>query len=94
MKVALLALAAFITLESHAQTHVRGYFRSNGTYVQPHIRSAPDSSKWNNYGSSSSSSFHLPGSYSSPSFRDSDKDGISNQYDSDDDNDGVMDDQE
>ena len=28
---------------------VRGHFRSNGTYVQPHYRSAPDSQRWNNY---------------------------------------------
>ena len=33
--------------------HVRGYFRSNGTYVQPHSRSAPDgvfSNNWSTYG--------------------------------------------
>lgn len=30
--------------------HVRGYTRSNGTYVQPHVRSAPDGNPYNNYG--------------------------------------------
>lgn len=30
-------------------TYVRGYFRSNGTYVQPHYRSAPDGIPYNNY---------------------------------------------
>ena len=30
-------------------TYVRGYFRSDGTYVQPHYRSAPDNSFNNNW---------------------------------------------
>jgi len=29
--------------------HVKGYYRSDGTYVQPHMRSAPDSSYNNNW---------------------------------------------
>ena len=29
--------------------HVDGYTRSNGTYVQPHYRSAPDNTPTNNY---------------------------------------------
>ena len=32
-----------------AQTWVRGYYRSNGTYVQPHYRSDPDGNFWNNW---------------------------------------------
>ncbi len=28
---------------------VKGYYRSNGTYVQPYTRSAPDSNPYNNY---------------------------------------------
>jgi hypothetical protein len=28
---------------------VRGYFRSNGTYVQSHHRSSPNRTKWDNY---------------------------------------------
>jgi hypothetical protein len=28
---------------------VRGYFRSDGTYVQPHTRTAPDGNPYNNY---------------------------------------------
>ena len=31
---------------------VQGYYRNNGTYVQPHHRSSPDSSKFNNYSTS------------------------------------------
>jgi hypothetical protein len=29
--------------------HVKGYYRRDGTYVQPHMRSAPDSSYNNNW---------------------------------------------
>jgi hypothetical protein len=30
-------------------TYVKGYYRNDGTYVQPHYRSAPDSNRMNNY---------------------------------------------
>ena len=30
-------------------TYVQGYVKSNGTYVQPHYRSAPDSTTSNNW---------------------------------------------
>ena len=30
-------------------TYVKGYYRSNGTYVQPHYRTSPDNSLFNNY---------------------------------------------
>src|SRR5439155_18849094 len=29
--------------------HVRGYFRKDGTYVSPHVRSYPDGIPYNNY---------------------------------------------
>jgi hypothetical protein len=32
-----------------AQVQVSGYYKSNGTYVKPHLRTAPDSSPYNNY---------------------------------------------
>lgn len=37
------------SLLSIAQVHVRGYTRSNGTYVQPHYRSNPDGNPYNNW---------------------------------------------
>ena len=78
---------------AHAQVQVKGYYRSDGTYVAPHIRSSPDSHKWNNYGPSSSSPLYTGrGSITPPSTRDSDKDGIANLYDYDDNNNGVGDD--
>jgi uncharacterized protein YxeA len=30
-------------------THVKGHYRNDGTYVQPHYRTAPDSTRNNNY---------------------------------------------
>lgn len=32
-----------------AYTSVRGYYRSNGTYVNSYVRSAPNSLKYDNY---------------------------------------------
>jgi hypothetical protein len=33
-----------------AQVRVDGSYRRDGTYVQPHYRTAPDSNRYNNYG--------------------------------------------
>ena len=32
-----------------AYVSVNGDFKSNGTYVAPHIRTSPDGYKWNNF---------------------------------------------
>ena len=42
---AALALSATVS----AQVYVKGYTKSNGTYVEPHYRSSPDSTPLNNY---------------------------------------------
>jgi hypothetical protein len=34
---------------SSSDVQVNGYYRSNGTYVQPHYRSSPNAYKWDNY---------------------------------------------
>lgn len=47
-KIAVVALAMLCTA-AWAQTHVRGYVKKDGTYVAPHYRSAPDSTRVNNY---------------------------------------------
>lgn len=39
----------FIVLTCFSQVRVRGYFRKNGTYVSPHVRTYPDGILWNNY---------------------------------------------
>ncbi len=49
--ILLVSLMAFAA-PAMAQTYVKGYTRSNGTYVSPHYRSAPDNSRSNNYSSS------------------------------------------
>lgn len=69
--------------------YVNGYYRSNGTYVQPYVRSSPDNVRWNNYGPS-----HTPSERMQPKTRDSDHDGIPNYQDHDDNNNGIPDDQE
>ncbi len=66
--------------------NVRGYYRSDGTYVRPHIRSSPNQSRSDNYGSSNSDSELM-----NPRSRDNDGDGTPNYLDNDDDNDGVSD---
>lgn len=45
------ALLAVMTTSAMADVHVRGYVRSDGTYVQPHVRTAPDGNPCNNYSS-------------------------------------------
>ena len=46
---AAIAAAVLLTSSAFAQVHVRGYYRSNGTYVAPHWRSSPDHSYNNNW---------------------------------------------
>jgi hypothetical protein len=97
IKIALAALTLVLSASAaFAQdVSVSGYYRSDGTYVRSHVRSAPDGDRSNNYGpshSSSSSSLSTYNSlYTNPSARDHDRDGIANRYDSDDDNDGIGD---
>ena len=47
----IMIVALFVTTSglALADTYVRGYFRSNGTYVQPHYRSNPDGNFYNNW---------------------------------------------
>lgn len=35
--------------QSDSDIAVEGYYRSNGTYVKPYYRSAPNAYKWDNY---------------------------------------------
>ena len=45
----LTAILSFCSFAKGSNVHVNGYFRSNGTYVQPHYRSAPDHDFYNNW---------------------------------------------
>ena len=50
MKKILLAIAiAAMSVTAFADTMVNGYYKSNGTYVQPHMRSSPDGFSSNNW---------------------------------------------
>ena len=44
-----LAIVLGTSICTKAAVHVRGYYRSNGTYVQPHYRSNPDGIFQNNW---------------------------------------------
>jgi len=48
---AILVMPLLLSGGAMADQYVRGYTKSNGTYVQPHYRSAPDSSRSDNYSS-------------------------------------------
>ena len=46
----IIALTIMTTgLFAQSQVYVNGYIKSNGTYVAPHYRTAPDSNPYNNY---------------------------------------------
>jgi len=47
MLVAAVSLTA--SSRSWADEYVHGYYRGNGTYVQPYFRSDPDGNPYNNY---------------------------------------------
>jgi hypothetical protein len=67
-------------------SRVRGYYQKDGTYVRPHVRSAPDSDRSNNYGRPRNDADRLR-----PWTRDTDRDGIPNYLDHDDNNNGIPD---
>lgn len=92
MKLTIITLLSLFASVNGFSKTVSGYYRSNGTYVQSYERTSPDSTRSNNYG--------RPSSYSNiqevnrPATRDYDRDGVANIYDNDDDNDGILDDNE
>jgi len=96
MKLIIVVCALIFSTISYADVYVKGYYKKNGTYVAPHVRSNPDSIKSNNYGSSNSGASAYQRSYESlnPKSKDYDSDGTPNYLDSDDDNDGISDDNE
>tara|TARA_B100001079_G_C15973813_1_gene324499 strand:- start:194 stop:442 length:249 start_codon:yes stop_codon:yes gene_type:complete len=52
-KLLLVIILVFFTIGSvFADTWVNGYYRSDGTYVQGHYRSSPNSSKQDNWSTS------------------------------------------
>ncbi len=49
MKKILIAIALLASSSAFADTHVNGYYRQNGTYVEPHYRSSPNNTVLDNY---------------------------------------------
>lgn len=49
MKQLILIVLIIWSLQSYAQVKVKGYYRKDGTYVQPHYRSNPDGNPYNNW---------------------------------------------
>lgn len=47
-----------IATPSDAYVSVGGYYRSNGTYVRPHVRSNPNGIRYDNYGYKGGSSYN------------------------------------
>ena len=49
--VIIVSLAVLLSIAgvAFADTYVNGYYRRDGTYVQPHWRSAPDGNPYNNF---------------------------------------------
>ena len=84
--VLIVLLLSFPLTAFSKDVNVRGYTRSDGTYVRPHVRSAPNSSLSDNYGPSRNDSQLM-----NPRSRDNDGDGVPNYLDTDDDNDGISD---
>lgn len=91
MRKGLVALALLVCagVAGAADVYVKPYYRKDGTYVPGHYRSAPDDSRANNYGRPGPNDARLD-----LRTRDQDDDGIDNQFDPDDDNDGILDDDE
>lgn len=60
----LIAIVLFLTASfgfvssAYAYTSVKGYYRSNGTYVQPYVRSSPNALKYDNYSYSGGSLYN------------------------------------
>ena len=49
MKLFLAGLALIFAAAALADTQVKGYYKKNGTYVEPHYRSSPNSTTNDNY---------------------------------------------
>jgi len=47
--LAVLVIICVTSFTANADVYVRGYYRDNGTYVQPHYRSNPDGNPSNNW---------------------------------------------
>ena len=49
LMMSLVVLISFLAINLAEAGWVRGYYRQDGTYVQPHYRTNPDGNPYNNY---------------------------------------------
>ena len=49
MKLLIAVLLMALSITALADTYVKGYTKQNGTYVEPHYRSSPNSTTLDNY---------------------------------------------
>jgi len=54
-----------ISQEADAYVSVKGYYRKDGTYVRPHMRSVPNALRYDNYGYKKIDRLYNPSYYSS-----------------------------
>lgn len=47
--IAFITIFSFATLFAQSNVYVNGYYKKNGTYIQPHFKTAPNSSMFDNY---------------------------------------------
>ena len=92
--ILIILLIGFSSTVRAKDIYIRGYNRKDGTYVNPYIRKSPNTYKWDNYGRRNPNSTSTSYQYYSPYTRDNDRDGIWNQNDLDDNNNGILDDNE
>lgn len=59
--ISYISLAPVLAYGWGNDVYVNGYTKQNGTYVEPHHRTKPDNSQWNNYNSPSNTNhYHQP----------------------------------
>ncbi|MDL2308832.1 hypothetical protein LJC68_04000 [Bacteroidales bacterium OttesenSCG-928-B11] len=51
-------IALFLCTAAFSQTYVSGYYKSNGTYVQPHYRTTKDNTNHNNWSTSGNTNIY------------------------------------
>lgn len=95
--VVALALVALTCVAEAKDVTVRGYTTRNGTYVAPHVRSAPNGKRSDNYGpkvggTSPAAPYSVYGQRLQS--RDADRDGLPNYRDHDDNNNSLTDDRD
>ena len=49
MRILLAVLVLILSTVAFADTHVNGYYKQNGTYVEPHYRSSPNNTTTDNF---------------------------------------------